>query len=170
MDRQKQAALWAQAQIEWATRVHDNREDPRAVFYDMAPRYTNNPQALAMVVGQQPRFANQTIENLGQLKEAAQRTEAEHEAGRLSDTEYESEKEVLSRFARGLDAQQKRANALEFVPKKEPAPAPAAAAPGEQAPAPVPSPAATSPGPDVLKGSLFTDPSIFAPQQPSMFQ
>jgi hypothetical protein len=105
--KQDQADLWTQAQIEWNHRIYTNRENSDLVLADMAPRYTNTPQSLALWIGRRPKWG--AVANTAQVSQAKAWTEDQHSSGAMTDNEYETESNILGQYYKGLHEQEQRA-------------------------------------------------------------
>jgi len=132
---QAQAALWANAQAKWIDRVVSGREDPRAVYTDMLPRY-QHPLDDALRALPRPwagSFTGTTPQQqLAELEKFKQRTIAAHDDHTISDALYEHESETLFNYneiLRNMVAQQKKAEDAANAAKGAPPPAPRSALP-----------------------------------------
>ena len=97
-----QAARWTQAQGEWTNRVQMNHEDPAKVMVDMQQRY--QPQAVVPTWLPVPRMG--VISNLEDAKTVGARTLAAHNAGTMSNEQYQTEAKTIMQYQQFYQQQQ----------------------------------------------------------------
>lgn len=101
------AALSAQAEREWAERVFVKRENPVDVLGDMAPRYARPITDTAAF----PRPRVGTISKPEDVETVARATQTAHDAGQLTDQQFQDEQALILRYKAVLDAQRKQQEA-----------------------------------------------------------
>jgi hypothetical protein len=115
VDKQATLALSSQMQSEWNRRVLVGKENPATVAEDMMPRYSkvipDSPKALP-----NPEFGR--INSLQDIPVVAQKTQAAFDAGQLSQTDLDREKQLLVNYNKFYTNQQTRLKAVQSLTPK----------------------------------------------------
>lgn len=101
-DKSPEAALWAQAQGEWARRVTVGGENPKSVLPDMLQRYSHDTAAPTWL--DQPKLG--VVQSSQDLTGVIAKTGHAFKAGKISQGDYTAQLQLLSKYKQfyGLQA------------------------------------------------------------------